>query len=89
LGLRSLLAELGLHQEGPTVIYQDNQPAIQIANNRGSLGKASTCCRAKDLIILSVRNHIEDYAVQIKRKASGEMEKPVVNSEVLRMGMLW
>ena len=70
LGLRNLLAELGLYQEEPTVIYQDNQSAIQIANNRGSLGKAS---RAMDLKTLSVRNHIEDHAVQTKWKASGEM----------------
>lgn len=70
LGLRNLLAELGLYQEEPTVIYQDNQSAIQIANNRGSLGKAS---RAMSLKTLSVRNHIEDHAVQTKWTPSGEM----------------
>ena len=70
LGLRNLLAELGLYQENPTVIYQDNQSAIQIANNRGSLGKAS---RAMDLKTLSARNHIEDHAVQTEWKASGDL----------------
>ena len=70
LGLRNLLAELGLYQENPTVIYQDNQSAIQIANHRGSLGKAS---RAMDLKTLSVRNHIEDHAVQTEWKASGDL----------------
>ena len=70
LGLRNLLAELGLYQENPTVIYQDNQSAIRIANHRGSLGKAS---RAMDLKTLSVRNHIEDHAVQTEWKASGDL----------------
>jgi hypothetical protein len=41
LGLRNLLEELGHLQETPTTIYQDNRSAIQIANNRGSLGRNS------------------------------------------------
>ena len=61
MGLRNLLAELGMYQEHPTRIYQDNQAAIQIANNRGSLGKTS---RAMDLKTLSTRNHIEDHEVE-------------------------
>ena len=61
MALRNLLAELGMYQEHPTRIYQDNQAAIQIANNRGSLGKTS---RAMDLKTLSTRNHIEDHEVE-------------------------
>ena len=60
LGLRNLLSELGHLQEGPTIIYQDNKSAIQIATNRGSLGKTS---RAMDLQTLSVRDRIEDHLV--------------------------
>ncbi len=37
-GLRNLVAELGMCQQSPTIIYQDNESAIKIANNRGSLG---------------------------------------------------
>jgi hypothetical protein len=33
-GLRNLMEEVGLKQTEPTVIYQDNQAAIHIANNR-------------------------------------------------------
>jgi hypothetical protein len=61
MALRNLLAELGMHQEHPTRIYQNNQAAIQIANNRGSLGKTS---RAMDLKTLSTRNHIEEHEVE-------------------------
>ena len=60
LGLRNLLSELGHLQEAATVIYQDNKSAIQIATNRGSLGKTS---RAMDLQTLSIRNRIEDHQV--------------------------
>ena len=54
------MTELGMHQEYPTVIYQDNKSTIQIANNRGSLGKSS---RAMDLEVLATRNRIEDHQV--------------------------
>jgi hypothetical protein len=60
LGVRNLMTELGMHQQYPTVIYQDNKSTIQIANNRGSLGKAS---RAMDLEVLAIRNRVEDHKV--------------------------
>ena len=60
LGVRNLMTELGMHQQYPTVIYQDNKSTIQIANNRGSLGKAS---RAMDLEVLAIRNRVEDHEV--------------------------
>jgi len=59
-GLRSLMSEVGLHQERPTVIFQDNQPAIHISMNRGALSKKT---RAMDMRVLSVRNKIEDGIV--------------------------
>jgi hypothetical protein len=52
------MTELGMHQEYPTVIYQDNKSTIQIANHRGSLGKTS---HAMDLEILATRNRIEGH----------------------------
>ncbi len=39
LGFWELLKEIGLEQKDPTVIFQDNQAAIQISMNRGSLSK--------------------------------------------------
>jgi hypothetical protein len=59
-GLRNLMKEVGLEQEGPTIIYQDNQAAIQIANNRGALAKKT---RAMEMRTLIVRNKIEDMKV--------------------------
>ena len=59
-GYRNLMQELGLGQDGPTIIWQDNQAAIQIAMNRGSLAKKT---RAMDLRVMTIRNKIEDMKV--------------------------
>jgi hypothetical protein len=60
VGFRELMKEIGLEQRGPTIIFQDNQAAIQIAMNRGSLSKKT---RAMDVRVFSVRNKIEDMKV--------------------------
>ena len=54
------MEEIGLKQKDPTIIYQDNQAAIHIANNRGALAKKT---RAMDLRTLAVRNKVEDLKV--------------------------
>jgi hypothetical protein len=59
-GLRNLMEEIGLEQMEPTKIYQDNQAAIYIANNRGALAKKT---RAMDMRTLAVRNKVEDLKV--------------------------
>jgi hypothetical protein len=69
-GLRNLMANLGMYQDSPSMIYQDNESAIKIANNRGSLGQTS---RAMDLRTLAIRNRIEDHEVQTKHKRTDKM----------------
>jgi hypothetical protein len=59
-GFRNLNEEIGLKQMEPTVLWQDNQSAIHIAMNRGSLAKKT---RALGVRILSIRNKIEDMKV--------------------------
>jgi hypothetical protein len=59
-GLRNLMREVGLEQSNPTTIYQDNQAAIHIANNRGALAKKT---RAMEMRTLTVRNKVEDMKV--------------------------
>ncbi len=51
------MCEMGLEQKEATVIYQDNEVAIQIAINRGALSKQS---RHIDRRVLASRNKIED-----------------------------
>jgi len=59
-GMRNMMSEVGMHENEPTVVYQDNEAAIQIAKNRGSLSNRS---RHIDLKVLQSRNKIEDGAV--------------------------
>jgi hypothetical protein len=58
--MRNLIGEIGPEQDGPTVIYQDNQAAIQIAMNRGSLSRRT---RATETRTLTIRNKVEDLKV--------------------------
>jgi hypothetical protein len=60
VGFRELMSEVGLKQIDPTITYQDNQSAIKIAMNRGSLAKKT---RATEIRVFSVRNKIEDMKV--------------------------
>jgi hypothetical protein len=69
-GLRNLVGELGMYQEEPSLCYQDNESAIKIANNRGSLGPTS---RAMDLRTLSTRNRIEDHEIKTKYRKTEKM----------------
>jgi hypothetical protein len=59
-GFRNLMSEVGLRQNGPTILYQDNKAAIQIAMNRGSLSRKT---RGTDLRVLTLRNKVEDLKV--------------------------
>jgi hypothetical protein len=59
-GFRNLNEEMGINADGPTILYQDNQAAIQIAMNRGSLSRKT---RATDIRTLSIRNKVEDLKV--------------------------
>lgn len=69
-GLRNLVKELGMCQQNATVIYQDNESAIRIANNRGSLGVTS---RSLDLDTLTIRNRVEDQDVATKKRRTDWM----------------
>ena len=60
VGFRELNSEIGLRQTEPTIIYQDNQSAIRIAMNRGSLAKKT---RATEIMVFSIRNKVEDMKV--------------------------
>ena len=60
VGFRNLSSEMGLAQQKPTVVYQDNESAICIELNRGSLSSRS---KHIDRTILQSRQKIEDAEV--------------------------
>jgi hypothetical protein len=70
VGFRNIMFEMGLEQAEATIIYQDNEAAIQIAMNRGALSKQS---RHIDRRVLSARNKIEDGAVLPKYCVTARM----------------
>ena len=57
------MAEVGLFQEEPTLIYQDNKPTIAVAENRGHMSKAA---RALQVRVYGLRNRIEDQEVTLR-----------------------
>ena len=64
------MAEVGLFQQEPTIIYQDNMPAIQIMKNRGAMPNKS---KAMDIRVLSARNKVEDLKFLPKYVSTLEM----------------
>jgi hypothetical protein len=69
LWLRALLEELGLHQEQPTLLLQDNQSAIAIAKN------PEFHARTKHIDIRHhfVRDAVEDKMIHLKFCPTEEM----------------
>ena len=63
IALRNLMKEIGLEQLDPTVIYCDNQPAIHMMQNKGSMAKRT---KAMDTQIYALRDRMIDHEVQLK-----------------------
>jgi hypothetical protein len=61
VGFRNIMSEMGLEQGKATTIYQDNEAAVQIALNRGSLSNQS---RHIERRILTARNKVEDHQIK-------------------------
>jgi hypothetical protein len=70
VGFRNIMEEMGLSQDMPTTIYQDNEAAIQVELNRGSLSGQS---RHIERRVLNCRNKIEDGMVKPKYVVTTEM----------------
>jgi len=69
-GFRNLSEEMGMADDRPTTIYQDNESAIQITMNRGSLSNRS---KHMDRTVLRSRNKVEDGVVLPVFRATSEM----------------
>ena len=69
-GFRNMSSEMGMHQDEPTVIYQDNEAAVQIELHRGSLSSRS---KHMQLAVLRSRNKVEDQLVKPVFRRTTEM----------------
>ena len=63
-----MMEEVGMPEDDPTIIYQDNEVALQIAMNRGPLSNRS---KHIDLKVLQSRNKIGDGVVKPVFEKSG------------------
>ena len=70
VALRYLAREIGVEQLDPTVIYCDNQPAIQMMENKGSLAKRS---KAMDTQLYALRDRMIDQEVQLQYVSTAAM----------------
>ena len=67
---RNFLGELGFELEEPSIIYQDNRPAIMIANGEKSLGSKS---RHMMIRCAKLSEHIADQEVMLKWKSTVQL----------------
>ena len=70
VALRKIFEEIGLKQIDPTTIYCDNQPAIHIMENKGSIAKKS---KAMATQIFALRDRMIDHEVELKYLSTVEM----------------
>ena len=70
VALRHLAKEIGVEQLDLSIIYCDNQPAIQIMENKGSLAKRS---KAMDTQLYALRDRMIDQEVQLKYISTSDM----------------
>ena len=70
MGFRNMMSEMGFELSEPTVLYQDNKPAIDIANNNRQMSEST---KHMDVRVFKVRERIEDQEVYLEYVSTCEM----------------
>ena len=70
VAFRNLMNELGMVEEKPTVLYQDNQPAIQVASGNRNLASKT---KHMDIRVWKLRERIDDRLVVLEFCATHDM----------------
>jgi len=70
MGFRNMMSEMGFELSEPTVLYQDNQPAIEIANNARQMSDST---KHMDIRVFKIRERIEDQEVHLEYCRTVEM----------------
>ena len=70
MGFRNIMSEMGFDLSDPTVIYQDNKPAIDIANNNRQMSEST---KHMDVRVFKVRERIEDQEVYLQYVSTCQM----------------
>jgi len=82
LGMRRLMKEIGLDQIRPTIIYQDNQAAITISHNAGSLRKQT---KHQEMRVYKMRELLENGDFVIKFCKSARMVADIFTKNLGRV----
>ena len=70
MGFRSMVSEMRLELSEPAALYQNNKPAIDIANNNRQMIEST---KHLDVRMLKVRERIEDHEVHLENVSTCDM----------------
>ena len=62
VGFRNLLCEIGFRLQAPTVLYQDNQPAISVAEGARNLASKT---KHMDIRVWKLRERLDDQEISL------------------------
>jgi hypothetical protein len=74
LGIRNLLESIEIYVEGPTIIWCDNETAVEIFNDRAS----SQRTKHMDIRIHAVRDAIKNKMIEVRWKATADMTADIL-----------
>ena len=78
VGIRHLLEEIGIWYNKPVVIYEDNQPTIQVANNERSLADAGRHLETRNYKLSElVENESDPHIYEHRAPSSGSTNEIV------------
>ena len=84
VGIRHLLGEIGIWYNKPVVIYEDNQPTFQVANNERSLADAGRHLETRNCNLPEL---VENQTVILRymsteRQVAGSVDKIVSKDRI-------
>jgi hypothetical protein len=74
LGVRNLLESIGIYISGPTVVWCDNETAVEIFNDRASSNRT----KHLDIRIHMVKEAIKNKLIEVKWRPTDEMTADVL-----------
>lgn len=70
VGFRNLMQELGFRLQGPTTMYEDNQPAIAVAEGNRNLASKT---KHMDIRVWKLRERIDDHEIVLQFCSTHDM----------------
>jgi hypothetical protein len=74
MGFRNLMTEMGFELQGPTVMYEDNQPAIAVAESNRNLASKT---KHMEIRVWKLRERIDDEEVCLRFCSTHDMQADI------------